>query len=159
MDAFLDRNPGLRSRIPFRIDFPDYSPEEMEKIAELEAAKHGFTISGDAKDVVVDIAEKVVGNAAVGNGRFSRNLVQSAILSYAAREYGEGNQKSRSRDGDRIQKAVGDADAAETNDKVLGTNSIPDPDGAKDMMLMPEDFAEYSIPEKTSEKHVIGFRL
>ena len=37
MEEFFSRNPGLRSRVPFHITFPDYSAEEMVRITELEA--------------------------------------------------------------------------------------------------------------------------
>ena len=44
MKEFFSRNPGLRSRVPFRITFKDYTAAEMTQIAELEADKRGFTI-------------------------------------------------------------------------------------------------------------------
>ncbi|MGM9683589.1 MAG: AAA family ATPase, partial [Eubacteriales bacterium] len=35
MDDFFKSNPGLRSRVPFTINFCDYSCEEMTQIVEL----------------------------------------------------------------------------------------------------------------------------
>ena len=89
MEAFFARNPGLRSRVPFCIGFADYSAEEMVQIAELEAKKRGFSVSPEAKRKVADICG-AAGRPDRGNGRFCRNLVESAILGYALRVYGSG---------------------------------------------------------------------
>lgn len=88
MKEFFARNPGLRSRVPFHISFKDYSVEEMVSIAELEAKKRGFTIAEDAKNRVMTICDAAKSNRETGNGRFCRNLVEEAILCYAARVYG-----------------------------------------------------------------------
>lgn len=88
MRAFFARNPGLRSRVPFRIDFPDYSAEEMVKIAELEAAKRGFTLRRETLPKLRLICETARNGAETGNGRFCRNLIEGAILCYADRVYG-----------------------------------------------------------------------
>ena len=38
MDEFFLRNPGLRSRVPFRVRFDDYTTDELSDICELEAS-------------------------------------------------------------------------------------------------------------------------
>ena len=91
MDEFFDRNPGLRSRVPFRIEFSDYTADEMELISEMEARKRGFSIQGQAKEKVTEICKKSKMTVNAGNGRFCRNLVENAILGYASRVYG-GNE-------------------------------------------------------------------
>ena len=88
MDEFFRRNPGMRSRVPFAINFKDYSEEEILKIAELEASKRGFEISVASRERVIEICRMGTNNSEGGNGRFSRNLVENAILSYASRVYG-----------------------------------------------------------------------
>lgn len=88
MEEFFSRNPGLRSRTPFKIEFGDYSPEEMERIVELEAGKRGFTLQEQAKDKVADICGDSKSAENAGNGRFCRNLLEKAILNYAFRVYG-----------------------------------------------------------------------
>ena len=87
MKEFISRNPGLKSRIPFSIYFEDYTAEEMCQIAILEAKKRGFSINPGALDKVKNICETAVGKSEAGNGRFCRNIVESAILEYALREY------------------------------------------------------------------------
>ena len=88
MKDFFDRNPGLRSRVPFSIIFKDYSPEEMLQITCLEAEKRGFSIETQAMEKVRSICEAASRKLEMGNGRFCRNLVENAILSYALRVYG-----------------------------------------------------------------------
>ena len=85
MESFLSRNPGLRSRIPFVVDFPDYSGEEMVRIALLEAESRGFSMTAKAQKKLLRICEKAAYLPESGNGRFSRNLVESAILKAALR--------------------------------------------------------------------------
>ena len=91
MKAFFERNPGLRSRVPFRVCFSDYSAEEMLEIAALEATKRGFSIEPEAREKIVAICAAAAQKPGAGNGRFCRNLVENAILNYAARAYGGEN--------------------------------------------------------------------
>ena len=88
MEAFFARNPGLGSRVPIRITFKDYSADDMVAIAELEARRKGFSIQPRAREKLAVICEGAAGNAESGNGRFCRNLVESAIMGYALRVYG-----------------------------------------------------------------------
>ena len=89
MKEFFSRNPGLQSRVPFHIEFSDYNAVEMSQIAKLEAQKRGFSMSDKALEKVERICSEIIGKQSMGNGRFSRNLVENAILSYATRAYGE----------------------------------------------------------------------
>lgn len=88
MDEFFSRNPGLRSRVPFRIPFCDYSDKEMKEIVKLEAKKRGFSIQNEAMGQVAKLCRNLSKNADEGNGRLCRNLVEYAILEYAVRFYG-----------------------------------------------------------------------
>ena len=92
MEEFLDRNPGLRSRVPFHIVFPDYTAEEMAQIAVLEAEKRDFTICPDAMEKLSTLCAAASRQPELGNGRFCRNLIEDAILSYAERVYGNGDE-------------------------------------------------------------------
>ncbi len=87
MESFFARNPGFRSRVPFRIHFKDYSTADLVEIVNYEAESRGFTIDEHAKDKILSICETVAGKAEAGNGRFCRNLVENAIVEYAARVY------------------------------------------------------------------------
>lgn len=94
MKEFFQKNPGLRSRVPFTISFPDYSVDEMVQIAELEAKKNGFEIADGAKEKIASICSSAIQQPDSGNGRFCRNLVENALLGYAMRVYGETDSSS-----------------------------------------------------------------
>ena len=90
MRELFERNPGLRSRIPFLLSFSDYSGEELVRIAEWEAKKRGFAIHPEAYARLNGICAEAAGRPELGNGRFCRNLIENAILGYASRIYGSG---------------------------------------------------------------------
>ena len=94
MEEFFSKNPGLRSRVPFSITFDDYSAGELVQITELEATKRGFSISDEAKEKLAEIFSQVMNNPNMGNGRFCRNLVENAVLSYALRAFGDGGEQA-----------------------------------------------------------------
>ena len=88
MAEFFARNPGLRSRVPFSIRFGDYTPEEMLQIARLEAKKRGFAIHPNGEEKLAAVFAEAAEEPAMGNGRFCRNVIEKAVLEYAARVYG-----------------------------------------------------------------------
>ncbi len=89
MADFFDRNPGLKSRVPFMVSFGDYSADEMLKIALYEASRKGFMVDEDAKPAIYELCKGASLDSENGNGRFCRNLVESAILDYAVRTYAD----------------------------------------------------------------------
>ena len=90
MEEFIEKNPGLRSRVPFCINFPDYTVDEMTSIAEAVAASMGFKVSEDAVVRIADLCRETDRIKDRGNGRFCRNLIEDAVLNYAQRMYGDG---------------------------------------------------------------------
>ena len=88
MEKFFLRNPGLRSRVPFRVRFDDYTTDELADICELEAVKRGFLTDINAKAFIKEICARSTKNIESGNGRFCRNLVERAVLNFALRNYG-----------------------------------------------------------------------
>ena len=89
MDEFFLRNQGLRSRVPFRVNFEDYNAEEMLDICKLEAFKKGFLTDDMADKKIMEICEKSIENKNNGNGRFCRNLIETGVLNFAFRNYGD----------------------------------------------------------------------
>lgn len=79
MEQFLESNPGLRSRIPYRVDFKDYTAVELVQISQRIAKDNGFTISDLATDKLQHVFEVARNAKGFGNGRFCRNIVEKAI--------------------------------------------------------------------------------
>ena len=85
MQGFLSRNPGLRSRVPYTIEFKDYTAGELAEIAKMEVTRRGYTLDEAAEPVILEICRAAMQSEDFGNGRFSRNLVDSAIMNAALR--------------------------------------------------------------------------
>ncbi len=93
MESFLARNPGLRSRVPFTVSFPDYDADELTAIAKSEAARRGYALTDAAERKVRRLSERAMRTAEFGNGRFSRNLVEAAMMRAAVRVMNESAAK------------------------------------------------------------------
>ena len=95
MEVFLESNSGLKSRFPNLIDFPDYTGEELQKIAVFQAKGKGYVISEEAYLPLQEYFTKVqeVRAAEAGNGRLARNIVEEAILKQSNRLVENPSQK------------------------------------------------------------------
>ena len=85
MKAFMKRNEGLKSRIPYWIDFPDYTAEELTDIFKLMIHEKGFCVTDDAIKEAHYIFEKVRNIDDFGNGRYVRNLMERAVRQQSVR--------------------------------------------------------------------------
>ena len=79
MERFLDANPGLRSRVPYHVRFPNYSREELVGIL------HGMIRSrfryepellDASEEYLLSLPDEVLDGRSFGNGRFVRNLYE-----------------------------------------------------------------------------------
>ncbi|WP_029190952.1 stage V sporulation protein K [Ornithinibacillus scapharcae] len=87
MERFLTLNPGLKSRFPFILDFPDYDVDQLMEIARQMASKREYQLSKDAEWKLRNYLYKQ-GNAKdrnFSNARFIRNVIEHAIRMHAVR--------------------------------------------------------------------------
>ncbi|MER7545194.1 AAA family ATPase [Spirillospora sp. NPDC127506] len=85
MERFLEANPGLKSRFPKRLRFPDYTDDELVTIFEFMAAEAGFALAPGLLDALRDRIAAHPRGASFGNARLVRNLLEAAISRQAQR--------------------------------------------------------------------------
>lgn len=85
MDQLVGANPGLRSRFPKSIHFPDYSTDEIIDIFRMRCDHGGYRPTDDAIDAVRTHVDAVARDKGFGNGRLARNILEGAIARQASR--------------------------------------------------------------------------
>jgi hypothetical protein len=86
MQAFIDSNPGLKSRFPRKILFGDYSPEELREIFEKCSSSDQMLVPNDSKEFLISFFKKIVSSTVdFGNARFVKNFYDSCKESHAIR--------------------------------------------------------------------------
>lgn len=87
MDHFLKMNPGLPSRFPIQIDFPDYSVDQLLQIAERMARESEYSFLPQTlmkfKQHLIETKEQE--GDAFSNARYVRNLIEKSIRHQAVR--------------------------------------------------------------------------
>ena len=92
MEKMLSVNPGMRSRIPFILDFPDYSRQELQEIAELMLEKRNYRISCEALNRILDITDIRRKAPNFANAREIRNMIDQTILCQNLRTNGSNRE-------------------------------------------------------------------
>lgn len=87
MDWFLRTNPGLRSRFPIIIEFPDYSLDELLEIADCMLRIRQYRLNQEARQELRAILARKTngGHEHNGNARLVRNIIERAIRRQAVR--------------------------------------------------------------------------
>jgi probable Rubsico expression protein CbbX len=85
MDTFFQSNPGLASRIAHHIDFPDYTTDELEAIADRMLAKLGLTLSVSGRAALGEYLKLRRSQPNFANARSLRNAIDRARLRQARR--------------------------------------------------------------------------
>ncbi|MBQ9315117.1 MAG: AAA family ATPase [Clostridia bacterium] len=84
MQAFLNSNSGIVSRIGYTLEFDDYTPDELIEIFKGMMKKSGFVVADDAIEEVRKVIEEYKDTKNFGNARFVRNVYEKSILKHAA---------------------------------------------------------------------------
>ena len=85
MADFIAANPGLASRFPKTIFFPDYSDDELWAIFTSIGEKAGYQPDDGAEAAVRRWFAAVPRDKGFGNGRLARNLFEDAVARQAGR--------------------------------------------------------------------------
>jgi SpoVK/Ycf46/Vps4 family AAA+-type ATPase len=85
MDEFLDANPGMRSRFANRVDYPDYSNDELAGIFALMAAGEGYHLAADLVAALPARMARIGRGSGFANGRSARSLLEATLSAQSGR--------------------------------------------------------------------------
>lgn len=85
MRRFLDRNPGMLSRIAFQVEFEDYSTDELCDITRLMVSQKQMIITDEAMNKLRKNFDMIREDSDYGNGRFVRKTLEEAEMNLAER--------------------------------------------------------------------------
>ncbi len=85
MDRFFESNPGFRSRIAHHIDFPDYTDEELLRIAENMLDQQSYLFDKQARKAMAGYIARRRAQPHFANARSIRNALDRARLRQANR--------------------------------------------------------------------------
>jgi probable Rubsico expression protein CbbX len=85
MDKFYESNPGLSSRIANHIDFPDYTVDELLKIAKIMLDEQQYQLTPQAEVALSQYLEKRKEKPLFANARSLKNALDRARMRQANR--------------------------------------------------------------------------
>ncbi len=85
MAQFIRSNPGLPSRFPRTIDFPDYSTDELVSIFQGMCAHDKYEATAEAVHALRRYLAELPRTREFGNGRLVRNIFEAALARQASR--------------------------------------------------------------------------
>ena len=85
METFLNKNPGLRSRIAFHVQFADYDSQQLCDIARMIGKSKGVTLSEAAIAKLSTVFDSARLQPDFGNGRYVRNVIELSKMNQAVR--------------------------------------------------------------------------
>jgi Cdc6-like AAA superfamily ATPase len=85
MADFIGANPGLKSRFPKTVHFPDYETDELVEIFELIANGNTYELDDDGRTAIRQWLDDQPRTKGFGNGRLARNLFEAMVAEQAGR--------------------------------------------------------------------------
>ncbi len=87
MELFLTANSGLASRFPNKIEFPDYTADELLDITNVLAKQKGYSLADSCTFPLLGYYERrqAADSRTAGNGRLARNTLERAIFNQSRR--------------------------------------------------------------------------
>lgn len=85
MEQMLKTNPGFESRIQFKIEFPDYTEEELYEIFKVMARQENYKLSSNLKELCMSFLKEEKQKENFANARCVRNLFEKIKFAQADR--------------------------------------------------------------------------
>jgi probable Rubsico expression protein CbbX len=85
MDAFFRSNPGMASRIAHHIDFPDFTLDELLRIAEMMLDREQYRMDDGAREAFAEYVALRMAQPRFANARSIRNAIDRLRLRQARR--------------------------------------------------------------------------
>ncbi|MFF7415273.1 right-handed parallel beta-helix repeat-containing protein [Streptomyces lydicus] len=85
MERFIASNPGLASRFSRKVEFENYTPEELVTIVDQLAASAGYVCAAELGDALLSHFQGVQRGRAFGNGRYARQILDGMVTLQAGR--------------------------------------------------------------------------
>ena len=87
MEVFLTANSGLASRFPNKIEFPDYTADELLDITNVLAKGKGYRLAEGCTFPLLGYYKRrqALDSRTAGNGRLARNTLEKAIFHQSRR--------------------------------------------------------------------------
>ena len=87
METFLTANSGLASRFPNKIEFPDYTADELLDITMVLAKGKGYRLAESCTFPLLGYYKRrqALDSRTAGNGRLARNTLEKAIFNHSRR--------------------------------------------------------------------------
>ena len=87
METFLTANSGLASRFPNKIEFPDYTADELLDITTVLAKGRGYRLAESCTFPLLGYYKRrqALDSRTAGNGRLARNTLEKAIFNQSRR--------------------------------------------------------------------------
>lgn len=95
MEAFIDSNPGLRSRFDSTIHFPDYTDDELLQVFRNMAGRHDYRLGEGVADVLKEAIAAMPRGRGFGNAREMRRLFDEVVCNHAMSMMGVGQPTER----------------------------------------------------------------
>jgi stage V sporulation protein K len=108
MRQFLDSNPGLRSRFPREIVFPDYSTEELVAITHRFAELNEYVLADGTEEVLRALFDEAQRGEGFGNARYARTIFEQALNTQALRLSADGYPPVAPRDPGTLSNLTAD---------------------------------------------------
>jgi len=89
MEAFFRSNPGMSSRIAHHLDFPDYAPADLLRIAEKLLERQNYRFAAEARTAFEEYLTHRIRQPHFANARSVRNALDRARLRQASRLFAD----------------------------------------------------------------------